>query len=81
MFGDSFLTFLREDEGKADRQKVMALSALVGSSVLAQVMFAGVAQADNHCNWSGLCFPANKESCEEMGCVPFCDGGVMTCHE
>jgi hypothetical protein len=45
MFGDSFIRFLHEQEGKADRQKVLALSALVGSSVLAQVMFAGVAQA------------------------------------
>ena len=45
MFGDSFIDFLHEQEGKADRQKVLALSALVGSSVLAQLMFVGVAQA------------------------------------
>ena len=45
MFGDSFIDFLHEQEGKADRQKVLALSALVGSSVLAQLMFAGVAQS------------------------------------
>lgn len=66
MRGQSFINFLREEEGKADRQKVLSLSALVGSSVLAQLMFVGVVRAD-HC----FTIPCNQECpamCVDNGC-------------
>lgn len=45
MRGQSFINFLREEEGKADRRKVLSISALIGSSALAQLMFVGLAHA------------------------------------
>jgi hypothetical protein len=84
MFGDSFIRFLHEQEGKADRQKVLALSALVGSSVLAQLMFAGVSQAGPCDHIAMACNPPNKESCEQLGagCFLDCRFGVTvgTCY-
>jgi hypothetical protein len=80
MIGQSFIDFLKEQEGKADRQKVLALSALVGSSVLAQLMFAGVTQAVV-CPGTMPCTEASKQHCEEIGCTWYlpCSGGLGTC--
>ena len=77
MKGQSFINFLREEEGKADRQKVLALSALVGSSVLAQLMFAGVAQSDHHCGSIIDCNPGEPDSseCLRQGCFVSCPAG------
>lgn len=83
MKGQSFINFLREEDGKADRQKVLSISALVGSSVLAQLMFAGVSQAWHICSWTAPCSPESKETCEKQGCRPECDAisNVMSCFD
>lgn len=80
MIVDSFINFLKEQEGKADRQKVLVISALVGSSVLAQMMFAGVTQAVV-CPGTMPCTDASKAHCAEIGCTWYdpCVGGVGTC--
>ena len=77
MKGQSFIAFLLEQEGKADRQKVLTLSALVGSSVLAQLMFAGVTQA-NHCPGVIQCGAPCPAGCTRFG--P-CVGGLETCDQ
>jgi len=79
MRGQSFLNFLREEEGKADRQKMLALSAIVGSSVLAQMMFAGVATA--HVCPGEIDCDGGQAHCQEIGCVwqAPCYNGVGTC--
>lgn len=64
----SFINFLREDEGKVDRQKVLSLSALVGSSVLAQLIFAGVSHSF-HCPDVPCGTPCGN-TCTFMGCDP-----------
>jgi hypothetical protein len=74
MFGDSFIRFLHEQEGKADRQKVLALSALVGSSVLAQLMFAGTSYAVG-CH-DVPCAQACPSTCTNLGCG---DGVMRNC--
>jgi hypothetical protein len=83
MKGQSFINFLYEEEGKADRQKVLSISALVGSSVLAQLMFAGVTHAA--CADFIDCHPdaPDKAFCIAEGCVPSCPQGTVgigTCH-
>lgn len=66
MKGQSFVNFLREQDGKADRQKVLSLSALVGSSVLAQLMFVGVSQAVG-CT-PIPCMDDCPSTCMDLGC-------------
>lgn len=66
MKGQSFINFLKEQEGKADRQKVLTLSALVGSSVLAQLMFVGVTHAAG-CQ-SVPCQVACPSTCMDLDC-------------
>lgn len=74
MRGQSFVNFLREEEGKADRQKVLTLSALFGSSVLAQLMFAGVADAAGCPNGLVLC-----GTCPSTCTAGRCIAGVQGC--
>ncbi len=77
MIGESFINFLKEQEGKADRQKVLALSALVGSSVLAQLMFAGVAQSEPGCGLHIACADLCPSTCVPSTCdavgLKWCD--------
>jgi len=83
MRGQSFINFLREEEGKADGQKVLALSAIVGSSVLAQMMFAGTAlAAPGDCQWDIGCGWQDQSNCIDWGCEPRgpCVNQVMTCY-
>lgn len=80
MRGQSFINFLREEDGKADRQKVLSISALVGSSVLAQLMFMGVTQA-MHCSFTTTCTVDEKEACKALGCFFACSGAVASCYD
>lgn len=85
MRGQSFINFLREEDGKADRQKVLSLSALVGSSILAQFMFVGVTQSHpNHCGFEINCASqVERTQCLNEGCNVSCpngDQGAGTCY-
>lgn len=58
------LDLLPSEEGNADRNKVLAVGAILGSSVLAQLLWAPIAHAV-HCNTVLLC--ANHLSCHALG--------------
>ncbi len=57
------LDLLPSEEGNADRNKVLAVGAILGSSVLAQLLWVPMAHADP-CSMVFQC--ANHMSCHEL---------------
>ena len=67
------MSFLRSEEGNAGRSKVLATGAVLGGSVLAQMLLATNASAAN-CSGVWECTPTHAVSCFEQD--PNCD---MSC--
>lgn len=71
---------LGSEEGNADRGKALSAGAVLGGSVLAQMLLAPAAEAHacgmgHPLNCSGL----NSAECNDMGCTPVGTGGEFTC--
>ena len=78
------MDFLHSEEGNAVRSKVLATGAVLGGSVLAQMLLATPASADP-CSFTFGCNDASAaDKCDELGCViswANCPGGEATCHQ
>lgn len=71
------LDLLRSEEGNVDRAKVLAIGAVVGGSVLAQLLLAPGGFAAENC-FTKECSPLNKADCENIGCSWACDASNKT---
>jgi hypothetical protein len=77
---------LTSEEGNADRGKALAAGAVLGGSVLAQMLLAPSAGAHQSCGGTQTpCNMVNEQIClaREDGaghaCIPRCDGSVLSC--
>ena len=76
---------LSSEEGNADRGKALAAGAVLGGSVLAQMLLTPTASAHACASDVEPCNAANLQDCRDSGfpgheCNPVCrEGSIVTC--